>query len=106
MYNGQIQWRLFSLELATYCPSARHKLSTAWGGVTGAIYIYIYIYIYMAVLEDPLTRMAEIIYTPRALSTRSQNREIPLVFKENALGRLRMPVHACRIWVRFDYGPV
>jgi len=48
----------------------------------------------MAALEKTLTRMAEIIFTPRALSTRAQ---IPSVFKENALGRLRMPVRVCRI---------
>ena len=58
-----------------------------------AIYVYIWpymlIYVYIAVLENPLTRMADITFTPRALSGAAQTKEIPSVFEENTFGLAR-----------------
>ena len=46
----------------------------------------------MSVIENPLTRMVDIISTPRAFSTAAQNIEIPAVVEENTFGLVRASV--------------
>ena len=56
-------------------------------------------YVYIAVLENPHCQDGgHNLYPPRALAVRAQTREIPSVFKENAVGLLHvhMPVCVCR----------